>query len=523
MQKSTLFVRDATGLVRELSAIDVVIWAVASPAASGMLYYQVSTATKYAGANAALSFFIGGVTLIPIVLCLAYMLQVMPRSGGMYVSMSRLVDPTVAFVFSWLYVLGNGLTTGVMAWVATGVLGSALALGGHAAHVVSLVSAGTWMSEVGGRTIVSLIALVFFFLITMYSLRAVKWVMRIIFIVPLIATLAFVGIFLAVGPAGAQGAFDATWGTGVFNQVIDAAKANGWTNPTFSLDNTLLMLLVVYWAFVGWESVTFAAGEVKTPKRSLFSGLIGGFVLTWVLYIALGFSAWYPYTNSGFISAYTYLYDKFPAVLATVMPITRPSVPLFAGSLTPNAMLGVLLMIMTSLWFYNTVPPVLVATSRLVFAMSFDRALPEQFSRISSKAVPTWGVALAFVGGIVAIFVYVTNTPVLLATLDFTWYAIFFIFGMAAFILPYKRPDIFKLSPMQRKIGGVPVISILGLLTVAVGTFLLLFPVLELDLAAMTFLAIWILIGLIAYLYMQKKNIELGIDTAKIYHEIPPE
>jgi amino acid transporter len=503
---------------------DVIIWAIASPAASGMLYYQVTTATKYAGANPALSFFIGGVTLLPVAITLAYMLQIMPRSGGMYVAMSRLIDPTASFVFSWLYVLGNGLTTGVMAWVATGVMASVLTLGGHAANVASFVDAGLWMTGLTGRFIVSFLALVFFFLITMYSLGAVKWLMRTIFVLPLIATAAFVIIPLAVGPGGALTSFDNTWGPGVAEKIISAATAKGWTNPTFSMDNTLGMLLVVYWAFVGWESVTFAAGEVKTPKRSLFTGLIGGFVGTWALYVIVAATIWYPYTNSGLISAYTYLWDLHPDVLNSIMPATRPSVPLFAGSLVPNVWLAVILMTLTAFWFYNTVPPVLVATSRLLFAQSFDRAFPERFSHVSERrGVPYWGILVGFIGGIVALFVYVGNIPVLLATLDFTWMAIFFIFGLAAMILPFKRPDMFKLSPLQSRIMGIPVITILGLLTTCVGLWLLLFPVLELDFSAMAFLAIWVFIGLAVYVVMQVRNQARGIDVSRIYQEIPPE
>jgi hypothetical protein len=36
-----VFVRRASGLVRELSWFDVTIWAIACPAASGMTYYAV--------------------------------------------------------------------------------------------------------------------------------------------------------------------------------------------------------------------------------------------------------------------------------------------------------------------------------------------------------------------------------------------------------------------------------------------------------------------------------------------------
>ena len=523
-QKGAFFVRQATGLVRELSTWDVIIWAIACPAASGMLYYQVTTATTYRGAMPWLSFLLGGVTMLPIAITLAYMLQIMPRSGGMYVVMSRLIDPTVSFVFSWIYMLGNGLTTGVMEWVATGVLASVFVLGGHAANVPSMLSVGVWMTGTIGRFAVSLLALVVFFLVTMYSLGAVKWLMRVITIIPIIATAAFIIIPFTVGPGGAFAAFDNTWGAGVAEKIISAASANGWTNPTFSMGSTLGMLLVVYWAFTGWESVSFAAGEVKTPKKSLFNGLIGGFIGTWFLYVVVAGTIWYPYTNSGLISAYTYLWDKYPAVLNGILPATRPSVPLFAGSLVPNVWVAVILMTMVSIWFYNTVPPVLVATSRILFAQSFDRALPQRFSNVSeSRGVPYWGLLVAFIIGLVSIFVYVGNIPVLLATLDFTWYCIFFIFGMAAMILPFKRPDMFKLSPLQKKVAGIPVISILGLLTVGIGTWLLLFPVLELDFSSMAFLAIWVAIGLVVYLGMQAKNAARGIDVSKIYQEIPPE
>jgi amino acid transporter len=505
---------------------DVIIWGIASPAASGMLYYSVSTATTYAGAVPWLSFFLGGLTLLPIALTLAYMLQIMPRSGGMYVAMSRLIDPTVSFVFSWLYVLGNGFTCGIMAWVATGVLASVLTLGGHAANMPSLVAGGIWMTGLVGRFSIALFSLVVFFLVTMYSLGAVKWLMRAIFVLPVIATAAFIIIPVVVGPSGSMAAFDATWGSGVAEKIISSATANGWTNPAFSGQNTLAMLLVVYWAFTGWESVTFAAGEVKTPKRSLFTGLIGGFIGTWILYILVAASVWYPFTSTGLISAYTYLWDKYPAVLSGILPATRPSVPLFAGSLlaSTNVWAALILMTLTALWFFNTIPPVLVATSRLLFAQSFDRALPARFSDVSeSRGVPYYGVLVAFVIGVITILFYATNTTLLLATADFTWLCIFFIFGMAAMILPYKRPDMFKLSPLQSKVFGIPVISVLGLLSTGIGLWLMLFPVLEMDFPTMLFLAVWVMIGLVIYMGMQARNAKRGIDVSKIYQEIPPE
>ncbi|MEM3988438.1 MAG: hypothetical protein QXZ22_07585 [Sulfolobales archaeon] len=58
MSEEIVFVRRASGLVRELSWYDVTIWALATPAASGMTYYAVKilgNPSAYGG-NIALSF-----------------------------------------------------------------------------------------------------------------------------------------------------------------------------------------------------------------------------------------------------------------------------------------------------------------------------------------------------------------------------------------------------------------------------------------------------------------------------------
>lgn len=521
-QERIVFLRRASGLVRELSATDVVIWAIASPAASGMLYYQVATANKYPGANPVLSFLIGTVIILPIVVTLAYMLQIMPRSGGMYVCISRILDPSLGYLGTGLYVFGEGMCVGVMAWVGTGVLGSAFALAGHTAKVTGLVQLGEWLSMPTGRTIVSLILVVVFWALALVSMRAVKVLTRVLFVIPMLATLALILIAISAG-GNAEAAFDRTWGAGVYRAVLDAARAHGWSPPAFSWSSTIGLLLVVFWAFVGWESVTFAAGEVKNPKRSLLGGLIGGFLLTGILYAIVAWAAWHPYTRDQFIGAYTFLYDVHPDVLKSIMPISRPSVPLFLGSLVPNPWLAVLLMVMISFWFYNTIPPVLVATSRAIFALSFDRALPKQFASVNRRGVPTWATHAAMVFGIIAVVVFARDVSLIVAMLDITTLFIFWMFGLSAVMLPLRRPDIYRLSPVQRDVLGVPLISLLGLVSTAVGWFFVLFAAAPLKSGPQVGLCVLILLLYSVYLYSQQRAKQEGIDVSAIYAEIPPE
>lgn len=517
-----VFARRASGLVRELSIWDVVIWTIASPAASGMLYYMVAESNKYPGGSAFLAFLIGAIIILPIVLTLAQILQIMPRSGGMYVIISRILDPSLGFLGSALYVFGEGMAIGVMAWVGTGVLGSAFDLAGSATHSAGLAGIGSWLGLTSGRTIISIILVIAFWLVSLVSMKAVKNLTRVLFVIPMVCTLIFAIVAFTI-KGNPQSAWNNTWGPGVYQNVLNAARGNGWHPSSFSWSSTFSLLLVVFWAFVGWESITFAAGEVKNPKRSLFSGLLAGFLAVTVIYLVVAWATWVPFIKDQFISAYTFLYDTSPAVLKTIMPLSRPSVPLFLGSLIPSPWLAIVLIVGVSFWFYNTIPPVLVATSRAIFAMSFDRSLPKTFSNVNSRGVPTVATHIAMIFGLLAILVFARNVTLILAMLDVTTLFIFWLLGISAILLPFRRPDIYKLSPIQRNFLGLPVITWLGLWTTAVGLFFVFFAGAEMTTPSVAILCAIIFIMYLLHIISQKKAIDEGIDVSKTYSEIPPE
>ncbi len=513
--------RKASGLVRELSMMDVVIWSVASPTASGLLYYQLEYANACPGANPILAFLIGGIIIFPMVFTLASMMRIMPRSGGMYVCISRLVDPSVAFVTNAVYAISFGMTIGIMSWVGTGVLGSCASLAGVARGVDGLVAAGEWLSQSFGRSVVSIALTLVFWAVSLVGVKAVKNLMRWSFWLALIATVVLVipGFLMKDGSA----AFDQTWGAGVYQKVLEAAASSGWQPPSFSWASTIGLLLIVFWAYSAFEYMATMAGEVKSPQRSMFGGMIGGFVLTVLLYMVVSWAAYHPF-KLGFIQAYCYLIDNNPEALSAIMPATRPSVPLFLGSLLPNAWLAIGAMLLCSLWFYNTALPSLACGARLVFAMSFDRQLPKIFATVNKRGVPTWASHVMVLIGIATIFVNVYGVGALICLADIGGYFAFWAFGLSAVMLPYKRPDIYNLSPAKGNFLGVPVISWLGALTCAIGWYLLAY-VFGVD--ASNFLqvtvGVTIFVCVVLYIWSQQRNVKEDVNVSAIYAEIPPE
>src|SRR6056297_4276263 len=110
--KGVIFTRRASGLVRELSWLDVFIFVVAGPAASGIMFYSVSTAADFPGASLPLAFLFGLIIFLPITLLVAINSATMPRSGGLYIGVSRVMGPTLGFLSAWLLFIGYGISSG---------------------------------------------------------------------------------------------------------------------------------------------------------------------------------------------------------------------------------------------------------------------------------------------------------------------------------------------------------------------------------------------------------------------------
>lgn len=521
MPERLVFVRKASGLVRELSWLDVVIWSVACPTASGLMYYMVNTVNDYPGANPVLSFLIGGLIVLPVFATLAYLMRIMPRSGGPYIVISRLVDPSVGYLIMMVNAVSWGMTVGIMCWVGTGVLGSCAGLAGHISHSTGLVAAGEWLASKAGSITVSVVLIILFWAISLVSMRAVRMLMQLSFWLPLAATLvlACAGWFTR----NAAAAWDRTWGEGTFQKVIEIATANGWQPAPFSWSSTIGMLLVVFWAYSGIEAISFAAGEVKRPQQTLFTGILAGVVATMLLYAAMGWAAVRPFQNSHFVSAYVFLQQNHPDLLSGVMPVLKPSLPLFLGPLLPNPWLAVVVMLLVSLWFYNTAVPSLVAASRTWFAMSFDRQLPSAFAAVNRRGVPTWATHMACLFALAGALLELAGVKVVLGMMDVCAFFFFWPLGLAAVVLPYRRPDIYSLSPTQARFLGIPVVSWLGVFTTGIGWYFIAFSIKWFTPAVQAVFGITIMILIYVYLRGLHQCNREGIDVGQIYAELPPE
>ena len=98
IKEDYIFARQISGLYRELTWRDVLIITVSAPTASGILYYTVNVQSSYPGGSVSLAFLMGLIIFLPISFAVSMLATAMPRSGSLYVNVSRLLGSSVGYI-----------------------------------------------------------------------------------------------------------------------------------------------------------------------------------------------------------------------------------------------------------------------------------------------------------------------------------------------------------------------------------------------------------------------------------------
>jgi basic amino acid/polyamine antiporter, APA family len=531
-EETIVFARKASGLVREMSWWDVLLFTIAGPAAGGMTYYAVKMPGLYPGANMVTAFIIGFLVWLPPVLCIAAFASSFPRSGALYVVTSRVLHPMFGFIPNWIYVIGGGcgMAAGFIFYQGFIPIAGTFQLAGEMTGSSSLATWADRLADPGNKFWVVFVFMFIIWGLELMGLDKLKWVMRAIIYTPIVGTLiAFILLFAVDG----KSAFNDVYGAGAAQKVLVAAQAEGVKDAMMSSWSAMTgVLLSVLWAYSALEVTSFVGSEVKTPRTSFIRGLLGGAVAVGVLYTVNAWSSGFSF-GTDFIRDYAYLFytsDTTYATLEKTLGQTppQPTMPFYAGINGGIAWLAIVLGICYFCWFANTSLLIWMAGVRGIFSMAFDRQLPLKLAAVGSKGNPTWanhflaifafiGVLMAYGDSIGADWAVQT-----LALLDYG--ALFFIWpmGLAAIFLPFLRPDLYEKSTFQYRWGGVPVISIIGVATFLVGWWMIGVVGQYMVFWSYMSTAIMLAIGFIMVAIMYTHNRREGIDPNRIFTEIPP-
>jgi len=470
-----VFIRKASGLVRTMSLTDMVLWnSMAQGIGVGTVAWTVPVmAGMLPGTDFTIAAILALVAGICVTLTYAHFMAAMPRSGGEYVFLSRIVHPFVGYFMNWS-----------MAWLFVLAMAINVFIGGS--MLVSLAGIfgevpAFWWTGYGQLTlgiILSVIGL-------LIALTGMRWYIRFqtaAAIISIVAIALFMGVLAWIGsPQNFMNIFNQAAAplytdisTTPYNYIIEQAKAAGWqpfVGAPFSLSNTIGMLVVFGWAGLFTTAVfaSYIAGEMKSAEsaKNQITGLTGGFLLGAVLTVILGYQLMAVIDLDWLGAGYYTQWD--PSVFRMAMGSVGFPFPLLPYITNKGVAAFIIFAqaLLALVWYVMD----LIMISRSMFAWSFDRIFPTRIADISPRFnTPVKALLLIFVLGLVFTSVYAvgftTYFYALLSAAGWLVYTTFIVVGLTAIAFPFAKKRLYEVMPLKSKVGPVPTLSILGLLVV---------------------------------------------------------
>jgi APA family basic amino acid/polyamine antiporter len=533
-----LFVRRSTGLVREASALDAAIFnAVFSAPVGATLAIGVLWAlSAFPGADPVWATIIAVVLNVPVLIMMALLASSMPRTGGDYVWVSRILSPPLAMISNFAAALSAMI--GATFWARffpVFALGPILVGLGVFFNNPTMIEWGTnfqtkneWVFVGGLAMIVAMTLILVAGVRTTFRWQNVFWI-----IATLGTFIAFVA-FLFGDTAGFTQNFDslnAQFGGGTAADVIAKAGTAGVAPDLANLDATLpTVFAIMVFMMWNWWSV-YLSGELKSAAdrgRQLMV-MFGGLIWDGV-FIVIGLLLFFKVVPYDLAAALNTAGNEAYAI---------PSGPWyqFLASLVQN--IPILAVVILGSFLFWSLPAMVGNTFmpiRSVFAWAFDRLLPEKFAEVNERThspVPAILLVMSLVTAMLAWSV--------LSTDFFTWLALgveagvvcVVIVGIAAVMFPSRRPDLYQASPANVRFAGIPVLYIVAPLSILVMLFLVYLTVTYPALALAgnadnlwqipAFMGMIVVVGLILYYGAKMVRRSQGVDVDLVYRELPPE
>ncbi|MCX7879921.1 MAG: amino acid permease [Ignavibacteria bacterium] len=278
-----------------------------------------------------------------------------------------------------------------------------------------------------------------------------------------------------------------SFGNGNFENFVKESENFERNYSANILSGLLVGLSAAFWAFDGWNNITYVAGEVKNPKRNIPLALTFGTLIVLTVYILINLA---------------YLY---------ILPIDKIAQSKLVAADTADAIIygfgGAFISLAVMVSTFGTANGTIMVSARVYYSMAKDKYFFPFVSNINQKyRTPANSLFLQAIWS--SILVFSGTFDILTDMLIFVSWIFYAMGAFGLFILRRKLPDI----PRKYKVIGypfVPAFFVIFALTFVIFTLLndiYLFREGKVQIINSVFGIILVLSGLPIYLYYHIKD-----------------
>jgi APA family basic amino acid/polyamine antiporter len=418
---------ERAGLVRGLGLLDATTLIVGSVIGSGIFVAPSNMAGYIQTPGLLLGLWIlGGILTLFGALAYGEMAAALPRAGGQYVYLKEAFSPLWGFLYGWTFLLA--INTGFIAAVS-------VAFAKYLGVFLPVVGEGTVLFMVGSYAFstaqaVALVVIAALTWINITGLRTGATVQN-VFTIAKVAAIAVLVIIAIVTAKGSSENFRPLLGTALGPEGVKiglvAALGAAMSKALFAYD--------------AWNSVTFAAEEMREPERNLPRALAMGTLGIMAVYCAA-------------VAVYLYVVPIQEMYAVEENRIAAEAAQRMIGP-AGSALIAIAIMVST----FGCVNGLILAGARVLFAMGRDRLFFERVAEVH-PVYRTPAPALLLQGGVAALLTLTGTYDALLTQTAFASLLFNTLTVVGLFVLRHRQPDL----PRPYRAWGYPVLPAIYLL-----------------------------------------------------------
>lgn len=499
-----IFSRDSSGLVHAIAPHQAFIYNFMAIGFYGFTWatlFSVGYTQSFLGANIGLSIVLMAISAIPFYLSTSMLSSAMPRSGGDYVWQSRVLHPSLGFaatfsswtVWQWYFAsfLGTVITTlGLQPLFA--LLGQQSG-NAYYVNVASALAAGYSQQNNSLVFEVTTLIIILGFAVAALGMRFYVRLQYFLFAGSGISALTLLGVLattthtqfvskfnsfaaplVAAGNQSQVNSSAVAAAGGYYQYIVNTANLG---SSPFSLYSTLLLWGIIWISFgyAFWSIYNLSeikrAGDLKSQAWMQ----VGSSLVFAVFLIAL----WYLLENVigvKFLQSFFTLFNNFDPSTNPLAFLYTPYYPALVASISSSPAVWYIILGGLTLGIFQVILIVYFASTRIMLASSLDRVLPEKISYVNPRThSPLVALIISAIGceAFLYLIIYYTTFTSYFSTAGLATQIAYILISITAIVFPFRKKTIFEASPAGKyKVGGFPVLSIMGVLSLAVNLFI---------------------------------------------------